>query len=117
MADKGLGALSLCKKAGALTVGFDAVKELAYKGDAWLVLFAEDASPATQKRLTKAIEDCAGPDGKPIPLTSLPYTQQQLMDITRKPAAVLAVTNQDLAVLCLGAFANSLEVPDEEERV
>ena len=37
-------AVSLCRKAGALTMGFDAVEDAVVKGKAWLVMTASDAS-------------------------------------------------------------------------
>ena len=42
-------AVSLCRKAGALTMGFDAVEEACVKGKAWLVMTASDASAKTVK--------------------------------------------------------------------
>ena len=36
-------AVSLCRKAGALTMGFDAVEDAVVKGKAWLVMTASDA--------------------------------------------------------------------------
>ena len=35
-------AVSLCRKAGALTMGFDAVEEACVKSKAWLVMTASD---------------------------------------------------------------------------
>ena len=48
MADQNLmlGALGLCRKAGKLVMGFDAVAESVMKGKAVLVLTAQDISPA-----------------------------------------------------------------------
>ena len=40
-------AVSLCRKAGALTMGFDAVEEACVKSKAWLVMTASDISPKT----------------------------------------------------------------------
>lgn len=40
-------ALSLCRKAGALTMGFDAVEDACVKSKAWLVMVASDASAKT----------------------------------------------------------------------
>ena len=37
-------AVSLCRKAGALTMGFDAVEEACVKSKAWLVMTASDIS-------------------------------------------------------------------------
>ena len=49
MADQNpmLGALGLCRKAGKLVMGFDAVAESVMKGKAVLVLTAQDVSPRT----------------------------------------------------------------------
>lgn len=91
--DKMLGALSLCKKAGALTVGFDAVCEKLDKGEAKTLFFAEDLSDKTKKRVLASA-------GR-TPFYTLTLTQDELSGITKKPAGVLAVTNQDLAALCL----------------
>lgn len=102
------GALSLCKKAGKLAAGFDAVKEKALRGEAALVLLAVDASPGTQKRVRAVCQPLC-------PVESLPYTQNELASITRKPVGVLAVTSKDLAALCSKALAAA--PPDEEEPV
>ena len=49
--------MSLCRKAGALTMGFDAVEDAVVKGKAWLVMTASDASPKTVQRLNYAVGD------------------------------------------------------------
>ena len=46
-----LFALSLCRKAGALVMGFDAVKDSVGKGKAQLVLCAGDLSEGTRRRV------------------------------------------------------------------
>lgn len=91
--DKMLGALSLCKKAGALTVGFDAVCEKLEKKEAKVLFFAKDLSDKTQKRVLAQAGE--------TPAHVLALTQDELSEITRRPAGVLAVTNQDLTALCL----------------
>ena len=48
-------AISLCRKAGALTMGFDAVEDACVKGKAWLVMTASDASAKTVQRLNYAV--------------------------------------------------------------
>ena len=50
---KAVFALSLCRKAGALVTGFDAVKESVYKGKAALVLCAQDASEVSESRVRR----------------------------------------------------------------
>ncbi len=101
MGDSLFFALSLCRKAGALTIGFDAVTEKAAKGEARLLLLARDLSDKTRARILRAVENC--------PAHTLPYTQDELSSITKKPAGVLAVTNEDLAALCLAKLAARAE--------
>ena len=60
-------AVSLCRKAGALTMGFDAVEDACVKSKAWLVMVASDASAKTVQRLNYAVGDLV--DVIPMPLT------------------------------------------------
>ena len=55
---KAVFALSLCRKAGALVTGFDAVKESVYQGKAALVLCAQDA--VQNAELAKLCASAAG---------------------------------------------------------
>ena len=82
-------ALSLCRKAGALTMGFDAVEDACVKSKAWLVMVASDASAKTVQRLNYAVGDL-------VDVISMPLTQDRLADISRKPVAVYAVTDRNL---------------------
>ena len=70
-------ALSLCRKAGALTMGFDAVEDACVKSKAWLVMVASDASAKTVQRLNYAVGDL-------VDVISMPLTQDRLADISRK---------------------------------
>ncbi len=101
-------ALSLCRKAGKLTIGFDAVEDAAVRGRAWLVLTASDASPKTVNRLKGNIGDLA--DVLPLPLS-----QERLAFISHKPAAVYAVTDRNLARLCLERLDACGIMKNEEE--
>ena len=95
MADQNLmlGALGLCRKAGKLVMGFDAVAESVMKGKAVLVLTAQDISPRTAR---KTREFCEGI----LHVQSMPLTQEQLCAVTHKPVGVYAVTDENLARLC-----------------
>ena len=73
-------AVSLCRKAGALTMGFDAVEEAVVKGKAWIVMTASDISPKTAQRLRYAVEEL-------VDVFQMPLTQQQLADITHRAGA------------------------------
>lgn len=91
--DKLLGALSLCRKAGKLVMGFDPVAESAAKGRAQLVLLAADLAEGSRK---KALRFC---DAAGLEPRALPLTQQQLLAVTPKRTGVFAVIDKGLAQL------------------
>ena len=101
-------ALSLCRKAGALTMGFDAVEDAAVKGKAWIVLTASDASEKTVNRLHYSIGDL-------VDVIRMPLTQDRLADISRKPVAVYAVTDRNLAKLCFDRLSDCGAIKNEED--
>ena len=101
-------ALSLCRKAGALTLGFDAVEDACVKSKAWLVMVASDISPKTLQRLNYAVGDL-------VDVITMPLTQDKLADISRKPVAVYAVTDRNLAKLCFDRLSDCGAIQNEEE--
>ncbi len=101
-------AVSLCRKAGALTMGFDAVEEAVVKGKAWIVMTASDISPKTAQRLRYAVEEL-------VDVFQMPLTQQQLADITHRAVAVYAVTDRNLAKLCFDRLAACGATEQEED--
>lgn len=101
-------ALSLCRKAGALTMGFDAVEDAAIKGKAWIVLTASDASEKTVNRLHYSIGDL-------VDVIRMPLTQDRLADVSRKPVAVYAVTDRNLAKLCFDRLSDCGAIKNEED--
>ena len=70
-------ALSLCKKAGRLVLGFDAVMDSVYRGKARLVLLAGDVSEGTAKRVRRNCEDL-------VPCLQMPLAQSDLCPVTWK---------------------------------
>ena len=54
---KVLGFISLCRRAGRLTTGMDAAVEKAEKGEAHLLLLAQDLSPRSAARLRQKLPD------------------------------------------------------------
>jgi ribosomal protein L7Ae-like RNA K-turn-binding protein len=86
-------ALSLCRKAGALVMGFDAVKDSVLRGKAQLVLCAADISEGTRRRVGTFCEDW-------VEVLDVPYTQFELSQVSKKLTAVFAVTDENLAALC-----------------
>lgn len=90
--NKLLGAIGICRKAGALYMGFDSVKDNVLSGKAVLVLTASDISPKTLKRVNMFCEDI-------VQVAPLPLTQFELSGVTVKPTAVLGVADDNLAKL------------------
>ena len=101
-------AVSLCRKAGALTMGFDAVEDACVKGKAWLVMVASDASAKTMQRLNYAVGDL-------VDVITMPLTQDRLADISRKPVAIYAVTDRNLAKLCFDRLTACGAIQTEED--
>lgn len=97
--DKLFGALSLCRRAGKLVAGYDAVCEAVLGGNATLVLFACDISTKTKRNAEKACEGLCQ-------FAMLPYTKDELAVIVHKPAGILAVADTDFATLCRKAMPN-----------
>ena len=88
------GALSLCRKAGALALGFDAAQESLKNGKAQLLLFTGDVSEKTRRRLTNTAP-------RELRIETLPCDMEALAVLARKPVGVLTVTDAPLAGLCL----------------
>ena len=82
-------AVSLCRKAGALTMGFD-------------------ASAKTVQRLNYAVGDL-------VDVIAMPLTQDRLADISRKAVAVYAVTDRNLAKLCFDRLSDCGAIKNEED--
>ena len=95
-------------KEGALTMGFDAVEDACVKGKAWLVMTASDASAKTVQRLNYAVGDL-------VDVITMPLTQDRLADISRKPVAVYAVTDRNLAKLCFDRLSDCGAIKNEED--
>lgn len=88
-----LGALGLCRKAGKLLHGYDRVQEAVLRGKVSLVLLSQDASPRTKAHMKEICEDF-------VACEEIPLKTEQLASLTPKPAAVFAVTDENLARLC-----------------
>lgn len=102
-------ALSLCRKAGALITGFDAVKDGVHTGKAVLVLCASDLSDGTRRRVKNFCEDL-------VDVCDLQEDQFTLSTVSKKPTGVFAVTNPELAKLCRKSLAADSAANHKEER-
>ena len=81
-------ALSLCRKAGALTMGFDAVEDACVKSKAWLVMVASDASAKTVQRLNYAVGDLVDVISMPLTLSLIHISEPtRPVGISRMPSS------------------------------
>jgi ribosomal protein L30E len=85
--------LGLCRKAGALAIGFDAAVNAAKKGKATGILTASDISAKTLKEVHFHAEKFN------TQVINLPATREEIGSIIKISAAVIAVTNESLFTL------------------
>lgn len=85
-----LGLLGICRKAGKLKMGFDAV-EAALERDARLLLFTSDISPKTRERMLTKSADYG------IPSLDIAATSFDVSATIGKKLAVMAITDSGLA--------------------
>lgn len=97
------GLLTMCRKAGKLLLGFDAVKDAARQGQAALVLLAADVSPKTEKEIRFYAGD--------VPVRMLPFQMDALKVFFRKRTAVYGVCDAGFA----GKLTELLPGPAENE--
>jgi ribosomal protein L7Ae-like RNA K-turn-binding protein len=90
---KVLGALTLARKAGKLTLGFDAVKETLSAGTARIVVITADVSPKTEKE----VRFFCTRSGADIIKTVL--TMDDIGRALGKKSGVISVTDDGLAGL------------------
>lgn len=100
--------LSLCRKAGKLVQGYDAVEEAVFKSKAWLVLYTADASVKTVRRMKEAVEDL-------VDVLPMPLTQADMAPVSRKPAVVYAITDRNLGKLCYDKLEQCKSLENKEE--
>ena len=99
--EKFISALSLSKKAGALVLGFDAVKTAVTSHRTFIVFFTQDFSEGSKKRIKRMCENI-------VRVEELPCKKEDLLYITRKETGVFAVCDENLAALCLKHLQNTL---------
>lgn len=89
--DRVLGAVSLCRRAGKLALGFDNAVNAIQRGT-WLVLLAQDASERTARNIRAMC-------GEATPVVALGRTQEQIEMATGRKFAVAAVCDENFARL------------------
>lgn len=91
-------------------MGFDAVCENMQAKQAQILFFANDISPKTRRRIQEH-------NVHNIPVYTLPYTKQQLTQITNKPVGVLVVSDEGLAKMCENTLPKMPAQPLKEEPI
>lgn len=94
--------LTMCRKAGQLLLGFDAVKEAAKQGNVRLFLLSADASEKTEKE----IRFFAGT----LPVRKLPFDMETLKYYFRKRTAVFGVCEDGFAAKLMTLLPESGEL-------
>lgn len=89
--DKLLNFLGLCRRAGKLTTGFDAVDETLIKGESQLVIIASDTSPNTEKKLSRTCET------HNVKLIKLDRSKEEISIAIGRFAATASVTDKGFA--------------------
>ena len=90
--DRALGMLGLCRRAGALELGEQAVRAAARRGRAQLILTASDAGGSSGGR-AQAVSAWSG-----AAHMALPYTKEELGALVgRRVCALMAITDIGLA--------------------
>jgi len=89
--NKLLSTFSLCKKAGKLVLGFDAVKQSVMDGQACAVFTTRDLSLKTKKEISYFCEKA-----KTV-RQDLPLTMEDMEKINKRKSGVLSVTEKGLA--------------------
>lgn len=85
-----LGLLGICRKAGKLKMGFDAV-QASLERDARLLLFTSDISPKTRERILRKAEDYD------IAFLDISPTSFDVSASIGKKLSVMAITDSGLA--------------------
>lgn len=100
-----MGFLGLCRKAGKLCCGHDAVKESIVKSRAVLVFLSSDASD----RLQREMEHACTYNGKNIPIIRTSYSMADFAEGIGKGSGVFSVTENGFAKKLQQQFGEELD--------
>lgn len=100
-----LSVLGLCRKAGKLALGRDAVAEACASKTASLLVCAQDLSAGSRREIDRLSERHR------LPIHTLPHSMDEIWHAVGKRAGILAVTDPNLA----RALRSALSVLHEEE--
>ncbi len=97
--DKGLQLLSMCRRAGKLRAGFDAVEQAARRREAAAVLLSCELAERTRRN---AEQFCRQTN---TPLYSIPYTFDDLAPFLGRRAGILCITDAPFAKALVAALS------------
>ena len=96
MTEKTLSYFGLCRRAGKMALGHDAVLQAVRGNRANLCLLTSDASPRHEREL-KAVNAA-------VPIINMPITAQELSFSIGKKVCVIAITDEGFAKIVLQQF-------------
>jgi len=96
----------MCRKAGKLVTGFDAVARTIKSGKAGLLVLAGDLSPKSAKEITRVAETYHVKIARPG------AAMDDIKRIVGKKAGILAITDEGLAK-SVAASSNARQVEEE----
>lgn len=82
--------LTICRKAGKLIMGFDAVKEALPEGKVYCILTASDLSPKSLKELTFFSSKAE----VPVPIYNMKLTMDDLWSASGRRTGIIAVCDE-----------------------
>jgi len=85
--DKMLSLLGLARRAGRVTLGFDAVCSSAAKKESRLILTASDVSEGTKRKLRNHLSECE------IDIREVPYDQNQINAAIGKAVRIISIND------------------------
>ena len=103
---KFLSTLGMCRKAGKLVMGFDAVARTIKSGKAGLLVLAGDISPKSAKEITRLAETYQ------VKIARVETAMDDIKRIAGKKAGILAITDEGLAK-SVAASSKARQVEEE----
>lgn len=100
-----MGFLGICRRAGKLSCGHDAVKETIIKSTAQFVFLASDAS----ERLFNEMSHACSYEGKSIPVMRTNYTMADFAAGIGRKSGVYSVTDSGFATKLQNKFGEELD--------
>lgn len=101
MTDRLLSFLGICRRAGSVAIGHDAVKDAIRSSKAKLVLMASDASPRLEKEFSNL--------GSSVEIIRLDRSMDDICKYIGKRAGVLAVTDGNMASAVIKKYEEGMK--------